>query len=984
MPRQHEGNQSMNRTENTKARIIITILLGIAAVFLYFFALDKIQYRNGRYRIQTEMAQAVKNLEKTKKESRESFDSMEFSMSLLYMQDARTLGTFAQLDPGFEISDDYLSMINQTLSVEDIMITDREGKVLASATGSRDHLSNEVFEPLWETFETGEVSWMEPVPDESEDQAEYDGIDAYCEWYSLAYDKDHAIVLKVFNVIRTVFLSEDSIWTDLLGHETIGQMGYLFVWSDKTKSLLYYPDNTSNEALVEELGIHLDEIKDGGYVWQNINGEKMYLHTSFLKEDGVWVACAIPEKELEESSLFNKYVMSIAFALLCAALVYYVVLLLRQKKVRILSDFTGSGKKTVHRSRKYKLLILTIVMIVMLFLFHFYLQTLYLMSTWAEAASRYTEKIEKNVAYETEAAASYITVYDREKKSQLGLFTHLLSVNPDLYTSAWLDEVSYDVNATELQILDTEGNCKVASSAMAYQIFVPEKAGDNTTVNVAEETARQDEGRETVDWIRDGRRVILPIAGSDGNNSGYLYVWYFDPSVDEALQRFSLAGILGRVLPGSGGFVFSIDSETKKFSYYPDEDMTGRDALEYGLTENQIRDNYCDFVTINGKTYYVVTDAIGINIIYFAISKSNLLNQRFPVCVAAAILGAILLFLAGMALYTSREQIEIVQPDEGRHTVKEDQNSPEYRTLRVLEYYAVIAAALFAAYSTFRGNGGSGGVLGYVLDGRWERGINVFALSSAAIIMSKGAIIVFLFSRLVRAVSDILPIRGGTILRMVGSLVTYVAIAFLIYRCMICFGLNPTALMASAGIVSVVLGIGANSLVGDILAGIFLLMEGNVQVGDVVQVGDFRGYVMELGIRMTKLFDMDTDDVKIIPNNEVRNVVHMTMRSAIVYSDFQIRYEERLESVEKILREELKNVPDKSPLILDGPTYIGVRSLDENGVVLRMASRCHEPCRRKVEREVNRIVYRIFQKNNISVPYPQVTFHQGDDNLVER
>ena len=65
MPRQHEGNQSMNRTENTKARIIITILLGIAAVFLYFFALDKIQYRNGRYRIQTEMAQAVKNLEKT-------------------------------------------------------------------------------------------------------------------------------------------------------------------------------------------------------------------------------------------------------------------------------------------------------------------------------------------------------------------------------------------------------------------------------------------------------------------------------------------------------------------------------------------------------------------------------------------------------------------------------------------------------------------------------------------------------------------------------------------------------------------------------------------------------------------------------------------------------------------------------------------------------------------------------------------------------
>ena len=88
--------------------------------------------------------------------------------------------------------------------------------------------------------------------------------------------------------------------------------------------------------------------------------------------------------------------------------------------------------------------------------------------------------------------------------------------------------------------------------------------------------------------------------------------------------------------------------------------------------------------------------------------------------------------------------------------------------------------------------------------------------------------------------------------------------------------------------------------------------------------------------------------------------------------------------MEKILREELKNVKDKSPLILDGPVYIGVMALDANGVVLRTKTKCHEPCRRKVEREVNHIVYSIFQKNQISVPYPQVTLHEGDDNMVER
>jgi small conductance mechanosensitive channel len=210
---------------------------------------------------------------------------------------------------------------------------------------------------------------------------------------------------------------------------------------------------------------------------------------------------------------------------------------------------------------------------------------------------------------------------------------------------------------------------------------------------------------------------------------------------------------------------------------------------------------------------------------------------------------------------------------------------------------------------------------------------------------------------------------------MLGSLVTYIGFAFLGYRCMVCFGLNPTALMASAGIVSVVIGIGANSLVGDILAGIFLLMEGNIQVGDVVKIGDFRGYIQEMGIRMTKLFDMETYDVKIIPNKEVQNVVHMTMHTAIVYSTFMISYEEDLERVEKLLKEELSTMAGNVPYIRENPRYLGVSLLDSNGVVLKVATRCHEAFRMPVERLVNRRIYVMFKRNGITIPYPQLTTH---------
>ncbi len=110
----------------------------------------------------------------------------------------------------------------------------------------------------------------------------------------------------------------------------------------------------------------------------------------------------------------------------------------------------------------------------------------------------------------------------------------------------------------------------------------------------------------------------------------------------------------------------------------------------------------------------------------------------------------------------------------------------------------------------------------------------------------------------------------------------------------------------------------------------------------------------------------------------------MTMRTACVFSEFQIRYEENLEDVERILKEELKNVKGKSPYLLDGPNYIGVSRLGDSGVCLKTSSKCHEAHRKKVEREVNHIVYTIFQKHNIDVPYPQVTLHTGDDARVER
>ena len=979
------GNTSAG-AENTRIRIILTIILGFAAVAAFSFALGRIQYTSVLNTTRKEMKENAGYITDSYPDARVPYNLMESSVDDIYIQDLFLMATWVRDDSSFEVSDEYLTELNKTFAFFDLMIADRDGHIIAAASRRRGKLDQVVRDALAEAFKDNNYCIVRPENDNMPADETADDVYARSNLttYAFPYDSTHAFVIEDTTGLHSGELRNENAWASLLENETIGRQGYAFVWSQETGKLLFFPDDELTGVGVESLGLNMNKIGDRKFSWHTVNGVRTYLYTVWFEDEGVWIACAVSSDELELSRRFNHAVLCIIFALITSAMVYYVILLLLQKKVKVMSDFSGSGKAAKHRTREYKLVIFTILMIVVMFFFVFYLQTLYLMSSWAEAASGHTARIEKTVSEQDAAARQYVEIYSSRKKAEIETLAGVLAKNPDMCTTTNLDVFSYIIEAPDVRILDKEGVTHVETSAMAFPDYIGEEEAIQESTRYQEEETLT-ETANISEWMSNGREITESMTSEDDTVSGYLYVRYYSSDVDSALRSYSLSELLDRIKPGRNGFVFAVDTETKRFVYYPDDSMEGLDSLEYGLTEAQIKDNYCDYITIDGVTYYAATDRIDRNLFYYVVPRSELLGERFVVCGLVTLAVTLLLFMIGVTLYTSREQVEVIKPDSAKHiSVDEGRNSPEYRVMKMLLYYGVGIAAVLAAYSSFRINTGTGNVLGYVLAQKWERGLNVFALSAAILILSQGGLILFFLSKLISLVADILPIRGGTILKMLGSLVTYLAMAFIAYRCMICFGLNPTALMASAGIVSVIIGIGANSLVGDILAGIFILMEGNIQVGDVIKVGDFRGYVMELGIRMTKVFDMDTDDVKIIPNNEVRNVVHMTMRNAIVYSEFQIRYEEKLEAVEEILREELKNVKDKSPLILNGPAYIGVSKLDESGVVLKTATRCHEACRLKVEREVNHIVYTIFQKNNISVPYPQVTVHQGDDRTVER
>jgi len=217
--------------------------------------------------------------------------------------------------------------------------------------------------------------------------------------------------------------------------------------------------------------------------------------------------------------------------------------------------------------------------------------------------------------------------------------------------------------------------------------------------------------------------------------------------------------------------------------------------------------------------------------------------------------------------------------------------------------------------------------------------------------------------------------KGKAIVEMLCSLIKYAAIIVLAFFILKTLGVDTTAILAGIGILGLVVGLGAQPLIADILAGLFIVFEHLFDVGDIIVVDGFRGTVKEIGIRTTQLLDTG-GNIKIINNSNLKSIVNMTNQLSLAICDIGIEYGESLERVEAILKAHFDEVKEAIPDIKEGPFYKGVAELGDSAVVIRFAAMCDESARYQVERDMNRQFKLLFDKNNINIPFPQIVLNQ--------
>lgn len=241
-----------------------------------------------------------------------------------------------------------------------------------------------------------------------------------------------------------------------------------------------------------------------------------------------------------------------------------------------------------------------------------------------------------------------------------------------------------------------------------------------------------------------------------------------------------------------------------------------------------------------------------------------------------------------------------------------------------------------------------------------------------------GYLAILVIGLIVRLLLPYVPGKVKTVLTLMRSLLKWIIIVGVLIVTLQAFGVDTITILAGLGILALAIGLGAQQIVSDVLAGFFIVFEAEFKVGDIITIDGWRGTVSDIGIRVTKITDA-SGNVKIVNNSDIKSVVNLTAELSVAFLTVSIDYGEDLQKVELLLRDNLDTIRAHVPAITDGPYYKGVTALNSSSVDLLLVATCKETDIFQVKRDINREIFLLFNRYNITIPFNQITVSQRDD-----
>ncbi|MCQ2437508.1 MAG: mechanosensitive ion channel, partial [Clostridia bacterium] len=583
----------------------------------------------------------------------------------------------------------------------------------------------------------------------------------------------------------------------------------------------------------------------------------------------------------------------------------------------------------------------------------------------------------------------YLALYDDQGRTIAvngDLWHFIISHDGDHQSAPFLDVLSAKCdNLIQAPQTDALG-VAMQYLATTYYYYILEGDGPEagTYASQAEYDAYQINGTHTVDGT--DYRIV--------RHRGMLQGGIADGTVESIMDSTSNAAMMRQIKVGSDGFTILFDNSPEHICLWsPYASSIGRTAAELNISDAAFSGTYKGFTKVNGVNYFQTYVYDNGYWIATALPSGSMLAGRDPIALITTLVAFIFyLVLFQMCIFSSDSEEDVLEKlleerieqrgDNGMVKITMPNGKTKYarsasarysdtavswadmstnqRLGAVLRITLSIICGIFLISCIFCDKiFGADSAVTYIVNGDWEHSFNYFAFVAFAAVIMSVMVMSYVVSKLINFIIRNMDSRMETVGRLLLSVIKYGSVLFSLFYGFSLLGFSTAGLVTSAGIMSIVIGLGSQSLISDILSGIFIVFEGAFRVGDIVTVGDFRGIVVDIGLRTTKI-ESTAGDIKIFNNSSVAGIINMTKKASKAFCEISIDYGADLEYVERVLKDALPVIGDKEPRIIGHPIYIGVTALSESSVVLKIAANCAEKDRFGVSFYLNRELFLLF------------------------
>ena len=217
--------------------------------------------------------------------------------------------------------------------------------------------------------------------------------------------------------------------------------------------------------------------------------------------------------------------------------------------------------------------------------------------------------------------------------------------------------------------------------------------------------------------------------------------------------------------------------------------------------------------------------------------------------------------------------------------------------------------------------------------------------------------------------------RTKTIISVVSNTLKYIAAIVIFCGVLTILGVNIATIVAGLGVIALIIGFGAESLIADVVTGMFILLDNQYNVGDIIEVGGFRGTVSDIGIRTTCVTDPG-GNVKIINNSEMKNILNRSDKNSKAVAIFPVPYDTDIAALEEKIPALMDQIYSyHTDVMKSAPKYLGVDALSASSVDLKFVVEVDESNIYSGTRLLNRELFVGMRKLGVECPFQQVDIH---------